>query len=136
MRSFSVVMFVLMTLSWVGCGRGNEPSLGEKAAAAAVRGVHRGQLDSTLGRLERWRLVLERYRIDHGEYPAGASLAEVGDVLVPTYTPRIETQDAWGHAMTYASYGDSYTIVSAGADGAGGTSDDITLEDGTVSGGS
>lgn len=136
MRSLSGVILALMTLSSIGCGRGEEPSTVEKAAAAAVRGVHQGQLDSTWGRLDRWRLVLERYSIDHGEFPAGDSLAGIDDMLVPTYTPRTETRDAWGHTMTYISDGNSYTIVSVGADGAAGTSDDITLEDGTVTGGS
>ncbi|MFQ5701914.1 MAG: type II secretion system protein GspG [Acidobacteriota bacterium] len=135
LRVVALVLLALGGLSLSGCAPGDERSTGEKAAAAAVRGVNRARKDATLGRLERLRAVLERYRIDHGEYPAGDSLAAIGDRLVPQYTPRLETRDSWGNDLSYESSGGSYTIVSSGPDGARGTPDDIRLQDGAVSGG-
>lgn len=119
----------------LGCGRGDDPSVAEEAAGAAVRGVDRARQERTLGRLESLRAALERYRIDHGAYPSGASLDGIGADLVPLYMPRMETLDAWGNPLSYAASGDSYTIVSAGDDGRSGTPDDLVLRDGAISGG-
>ena len=120
------------TLAVAGCGVTEEPTVGEKAAAAAVRGVDRAKTERTLGHLEGLRFALTRYQIDHGRFPAGASLDALASALTPGYMPRVEPRDAWGNAYTYSSDGQSYTVSSVGEDGAAGTSDDVLLSDGVI----
>jgi len=117
------------------CGRGNEPSVAEEAAAAAVRGVDRARHERTLNRLEQFRTALARYAIDHeGSLPEGSSLAGITTQLSPRYLPLMEPQDAWGGVMSYSSDGRTYAIVSAGPDGRMGSGDDVTLRDGAIAG--
>jgi hypothetical protein len=129
-------ILVTGTLS-TGCNRGREPSTGDKVAAAAANRLDRARKERTLGKLEALRTVLTRYAIDHdGALPEGSSLAGVSAELAPRYMPLLESEDAWGNIMSYASDGKTYSVVSSGPDGVSGTADDITLRDGAVSGGS
>ena len=132
--SFSFI--VLSSLSATACDRGREPTTAEEAAAAAGRGLERATKERTLNRLEQLRVVLTRYALDHdGSAPEGSSLAAISAELSPQYIPRLDADDAWGATMTYSSNGRSYSIVSAGPDGALGTEDDLSLRDGTITGG-
>ncbi len=118
------------------CDRPREPTVAEEAAAAAARGVDRAHRERTLNRLEQIRTALARYAIDHdGVFPEGSSLPGISGELSPTYTPLLESEDAWGNTMTYASDGRTYSVVSAGPDGESGTGDDLSLRDGAIAGG-
>ena len=129
-------LLLALCLSPAACDRGKEPSTAEEAAAAAARGLDRARKERTLNRLENLRTALTRYAIDHeGSLPEGSSLAAISGELSPLYLPILEADDAWGTTMTYSSDGRTYSIVSAGPDMASGTEDDITLRDGSVSGG-
>ncbi len=130
-----MTMALLLAALLPACGRGDDPSVAEEAAAAAARGVDQAKQERTLGRLEALRGALERYRIDHGSYPAGGSLDAIGPALSPLYLPRLESLDAWGNPMSYAATDDSYTVISAGDDGRAGTPDDLVMRDGAISGG-
>jgi hypothetical protein len=120
-----------LTLACGGAPEEGESTKGvvEEAADAAVRGIDRAHQERTLGILEGLRLALERQQIDTGSYPVGSSLDGISRELA-LLLPRVETRDAWRNTMTYSSDGSTYTIISAGEDGAFGTEDDITLHDG------
>jgi len=139
-RRFFIRVLPLLLLSiplFAGCGRGQEPSTAEKAVAGAARGLDRAHKERTLGILEGLRVALTRYSIDHdGVFPEGSSLAAISAELSPRYLPLVESEDAWGNTMTYASDGRSYSVVSSGPDGVSGTADDLSLRDGALAGGS
>lgn len=131
-----VLSLALVSALHAGCGSGREPSTAEEAAAAAGRGLDKAAKERTLNRLEQLRTALSQYAIDHdGSAPEGSSLAAISAELAPRYLPRLEADDAWGATMTYSSNGRSYSIVSAGPDGASGTDDDLSLRDNTIHGG-
>ena len=133
-RCWTVILLSALCIS--ACDRGREPSTAEEAVAAAGRGLERATKARTLNRLEQLRVALTRYALDHdGSAPEGSSLAAISAELSPRYLPRLDAEDAWGATMTYSSNGHSYSIVSAGPDGATGTEDDLSLRDGAISGG-
>jgi len=128
--------FVLLFLPLAGCSRAPGPSAGEQAAVAAGEGLDRARNERTLNQLEQFRTALARYAIDHdGLFPEGSSLSGISGELAPGYTPIVAAEDAWGHTMTYASDGRTYSVVSAGPDGTSGTGDDIALRDGSITAG-
>ena len=135
----ATLAFLFIPLSGLfiaACDRGREPTTAEEAAAAAGRGLDKASKERTLNRLEQLRVALTRYAIDHdGSAPEGSSLAAISAELSPRYLPRLDADDAWGATMTYSSNGHSYSVVSAGPDGATGTDDDLSLRDGVISGG-
>jgi hypothetical protein len=131
LSAYRAISFFLLLIA-CGCGMGQEPSVGEKAAAAAVRGVDRAKTERTLGHLEAIRFAMTRYQIDQGGYPEGGSFDALAGALTPRYMPRVEPRDAWGHSYSYSSDGSTYTVSSPGEDGAAGTEDDVTLSDGVV----
>jgi len=62
--------------------------------------------------------AIEAYAIDHESYPVGTSLAAIVGTIEPIYVSKAPTRDAWGHDYLYTCKdGQSYTIVSTGADG-------------------
>lgn len=135
-KALALSFILLSGLSLAACDRGREPSTAEEAAAAAGRGLDKAARERTLNRLEQLRTALTQYAIDHdGSAPEGSSLAAISAELSPRYLPRLEADDAWGATMTYSSNGRSYSIVSAGPDGATGTEDDLSLRDGAIFGG-
>jgi len=134
--ALGLVVILLPAFFTAACDRGREPTTAEEAAAAAGRGLDRATRERTLNRLEQLRVALTRYALDHdGSAPEGSSLAAISAELSPRYIPRLEADDAWGATMTYSSNGRSYSIVSAGPDGATGTEDDLSLRDGAIAGG-
>lgn len=136
MTALEIALILLSSLSITACDRGREPTTAEEAVAAAGRGLDRATKERTLNRLEQLRVALTRYALDHdGSAPEGSSLAAVSAELSPRYLPRLEAEDAWGATMTYSSNGRSYSVVSAGPDGATGTEDDLALRDGAITGG-
>lgn len=126
------VLVLIGTLALTACGPTEKPTVGEKAAAAAVRGVDRAKVERTLGHLEGYRFALTRYEVDQGGFPQGSSMDDLASALVPGYMPRLDRQDAWGSPYAYSSDGVGYTIASAGEDGSAGTADDVVLRDGVI----
>jgi hypothetical protein len=63
--------------------------------------------------------ALEAYAKDRDSYPSGASFSVIIASIQPNYIRKAPTRDAWGHDFYYAAGpdGQSYTLVSAGADG-------------------
>ena len=131
-RAPIIQVAVVFLVAIAGCDRGGEPSVAEEAVAAAARGIDRASKERTLNRLEQLRLALDRYAVDHGDYPRGSSLGAIGGDL-SLYLPLLEPKDAWGNTMSFQSDGSTYTIVSSGPDGRGGTQDDIVMRDGAIS---
>jgi type II secretory pathway pseudopilin PulG len=62
--------------------------------------------------------AIEAYAIDHGRYPAAHSMAEMKDLVQPTYIKTTPLADAWGTEFRYVPTpdGKSYQLVSAGSD--------------------
>ena len=135
-RASLVALTALVFQVTAGCDRHKEPPASEQLAAAAANRIDRARLERTLGKLESLRTVLTRYAIDHdGSSPEGSSLAGISAELSPRYMPIVESEDAWGNTMSYASDGRTYSVVSSGPDGVSGSGDDISLRDGAVTGG-
>ena len=124
-----LTVLVALPLALACGGDDDKKGVVEEAADAAVRGIDRARQERTLSMMETLRLALERYQMDSGSYPAGSSLSGISGKL-SMLLPRVETRDSYGNTMSYSSDGSTYRIVSAGEDGAFGTGDDITLQDG------
>jgi hypothetical protein len=66
--------------------------------------------------------ALESFRSLRGHYPVGSDSPALAEALVPEHLPagRFAAEDAWGWPWRYRGndVGSSYTLVSAGADGA------------------
>lgn len=92
------------------------------------------QISVTIALMAEAASALERYKAANGGYPEGEN-AEALLALVPDFTD-VEgpVTDAWDAPFSYDSNGDSYTIISNGADKTAGTRDDIILHDGNFVG--
>jgi len=74
---------------------------------------------------------LDKYRAaNNGSLPNARDIVALTDVLHPSYIVELIREDAWGHPIVYELAGSSaFRLISAGADGRRGTSDDIIVED-------
>jgi len=123
-----VAAVVLIGLAF-GCGR-----TGEEYAVQVVRAVDQGKVTATRGDMETIGRALEAVTVDRGGYPAGSTIQDAMAAIVPTQMRLAVTADAWGRPLEYRSDGRTYTLASAGADGAAGTDDDLVLSDGRFAG--
>lgn len=74
------------------------------------------------GDLERIKIALEEYKVDHGKYvPAGSPLSGLTN-----YVSDLRFSDPWTRAYNYTFIGNSqFRLWSTGPDGVNGTADDI-----------
>lgn len=71
---------------------------------------------------------LKKYKEARGTYPEVPDVVQLTDILVPAYMSEVIRYDAWNHQLIYRIIGsDSFQLLSPGADGSLGTSDDIVL---------
>ena len=71
----------------------------------------------TLQDMKSWMIVFDAYKLDHKEYPHVATLEEARAIGEPVYMRHAPMNDAWGHPYRIEADGQTYRIVSAGADG-------------------
>ena len=122
--AIGVVAVGLIALAF-GCGK-----TGEQYAVQVVRAVDQGKVTATRSDMETIGRALEAVTVDRGGYPAGSTIQDAMAAIVPTRMRLAVTADAWGRSLEYRSDGRTYTLTSAGSDGADGTDDDLVLSDG------
>jgi len=71
----------------------------------------------TMGDMESWRLCFAAYKQDHGKYPELKSVEDAKAAFEPIYIAQLPMTDAWGRPYAVQANANSYTLVSAGADG-------------------
>jgi type II secretion system (T2SS) protein G len=71
---------------------------------------------------------LRKFKEKTGKYPEAQNIVKLTDILFPAYTPEIIRYDAWNRELIFNSTSSgSFELLSLGADGVRGTSDDIVL---------
>jgi hypothetical protein len=71
----------------------------------------------TMGDMVSWRICFAAYKQDHGKYPEAKSAEEAKTAFEPVYIAHLPMTDTWGNAYAVDSNANSFTVVSAGADG-------------------
>jgi hypothetical protein len=71
----------------------------------------------TMHDMKSWMIVFDAYKLDHKEYPHVATPEEARAIAEPVYIRRAPMTDAWGHPYRIEADGQTFRIVSAGADG-------------------
>jgi len=71
----------------------------------------------TMHDMNSWRICFAAYKYSHEKYPEAKSASEVKAALEPAYIAHLPMTDAWGHPYIVESNANSFTVVSAGADG-------------------
>jgi hypothetical protein len=70
---------------------------------------------------------ITEYRRTNNALPNAANIVELTNVLHPQYMSDLVRTDAWGNTIDYEVTGSAFRLVSRGADGIRGTTDDIVL---------
>jgi len=97
---------------------------------SALKYIERARVSACRNQIEMFRLALQSYHLDCGQYPSEAQglkalwekpiLAPVPPLWEGPYTDRQIPKDTWGNSYIYKNPGDKnlpFTIVSYGADG-------------------
>ena len=71
----------------------------------------------TMSDMVSWRICFAAYKQDHGKFPEVKSAEEAKAAFEPIYVAHLPMTDAWGRAYAVESNANSFTVVSAGADG-------------------
>jgi len=100
-------------------------------AKGLVRGIDRGKSDRAEADLSNARRALEQYAADSSGYPEAGSCAELIAKL-PSRGPSLPEKDPWGNPYDCRTTPTSYSIRSAGQDGALNTGDDVVAEGGAA----
>ena len=92
--------------------------------------VNEGRRKTTSQSLQQLAEAVDKYRAaNNGSLPNARDLVALTDVLHPSYMSVLIREDAWGHPIVYEVVGNSaFRLISAGADGRRGTSDDVIIE--------
>lgn len=87
------------------------------------RGMQRGKERRTMSDLRSIGAAVESYQVDHGFPPdvpdaprGGLELEALARALEPTFIKHLPRRDAWGSPIQWFRAGDSYRLVSVGAD--------------------
>ena len=126
--TFGFAALLMIGLAF-GCGK-----TGEEYAGHVVHAVDQGKVMATRSDMETIGRALEAARVDQAGYPAGSTIQDAMARVVPVQMRLAVTTDAWGRPFEYRSDGQTYTLTSAGNDGATGTDDDLVLTDGRFTG--
>jgi hypothetical protein len=71
------------------------------------------------------------YESKNGGLPNARDIVALTDILHPNYMNVLVREDGWGNPIIYEVIGGStFRLISPGADGRRGTSDDIVVENG------
>jgi general secretion pathway protein G len=82
------------------------------------------RIKAAKGDIASYNTAIDLYALDHNDkLPASLSDLVSGK---RTYVKELN-KDPWGTPYVYTAKGSTYTIISAGRDGAPGTEDDVTL---------
>jgi hypothetical protein len=81
---------------------------------------------ATLSDLCSMATAIERFAVDHGEFPAAGTIDALDKPLVPRYLDRLPRQDGWGNEFSVDVEPTQYTIASCGKGAAGGCTPALT----------
>jgi hypothetical protein len=89
--------------------------------------VNESRRRTTLEGMQKLASGIAAYRQSTGAVPNATEIVGLTNLLHPLYMSDLVRQDAWGRAIHFEVSGTSYRLISFGADGMRGTSDDIVL---------
>jgi hypothetical protein len=95
--------------------------------------INEGRRRDTVASLQKVAAGIDGYRKTTGSMPAARDIVGLTDILHPLYMNELVREDGWGEPINFEVTGmSSFRLVSKGADGIPGTTDDIVV-DGTAS---
>ena len=77
--------------------------------------------------LQKLSAGITAYRVGTGVLPNATEIVGLTNLLHPLYMMELVRVDAWGRPIHYEVSGTGYRLISFGADGIRGTSDDVVL---------
>ncbi|HLH31886.1 MAG TPA: type II secretion system protein GspG [Terriglobia bacterium] len=93
--------------------------------------IDEGRKRTTSQSIQQLATGIEKYRSTNGALPNARDIVTLTDILHPSYMQTLVREDGWGNPIIYeVTGGTTFRLVSKGADGRLGTSDDIVVENG------
>jgi hypothetical protein len=92
--------------------------------------INDGRRRTTSQSMQQLTDAIEKYRSANGSLPTSKDIVTLTDQLYPRYMNMLVREDGWGHPFIYEVTGNSFRLVSGGADGRPGTADDVVVQDG------
>jgi hypothetical protein len=89
--------------------------------------INEGRRRETTTLMEKLVNGIDNYRRITGSAPQAVDIVQLTNVLHPQYMADLIRSDGWGHPIAYEVTGGTFHLISNGADGVRGTSDDIVL---------
>ena len=91
------------------------------ASPDSLNAVDRAKQKRTMADMRAIGAAIEAYSVDNYVYPIAATAATLRFSLEPRYINPMPQTDGWGNAFQVSSVPSTYTLYSAGKDGAGST---------------
>jgi len=99
------------------------------AGVSLVNGFEKARQRSTMADMRSIAAAIGSYSVDFDGPPAGGTIRELSNCMVPTFISVVPPNDHWGHPYAYSGDGvSSYTLESFGRDGVSG--DDVSQSTG------
>ncbi len=93
--------------------------------------INEGRRRTTVQAMQNLSAAVEKYRTTNGALPKAGDIVSLTDLLHPSYISVLVREDGWGNPLVYQASGDAnFRLLSRGADGREGTTDDIVFENG------
>jgi len=92
--------------------------------------INEGRRRTTSQSMQQLTDGIENYPSANGSLPTSKDIVTLTDQLYPRYMNVLVREDGWGRPFIYEVTGNSFRLVSAGADGRPGTADDVVVQDG------
>jgi type II secretion system (T2SS) protein G len=90
--------------------------------------INEGRRRTTTERMQQLAAGIEKYRSGTGNLPSMRDIVALTDILYPAYMSMLVREDGWGNPILFEVSGNTYRLISRGADGRRGTNDDIVVE--------
>jgi len=92
-----------------------------------IAAVNESRRRTTLESMQKLSAGITAYRVGTGVLPNATEIVGLTNLLHPLYMMELVRLDAWGRPTHYEVSGTGYRLISFGADGIRGTSDDVVL---------
>ncbi|HLQ78551.1 MAG TPA: type II secretion system protein GspG [Terriglobia bacterium] len=93
-----------------------------------IASVNENRKRVTMDSLQKLSIGIASFRQKNGSAPAATDITGLTDILHPTYMTDLVRTDAWNRPIYYERSGNTFRLLSYGADGIRGTADDVTLQ--------
>jgi len=90
--------------------------------------INEGRKRTTAEAMQQIGAGIEKYRSANGNIPSARDIVALTDILYPTYMSMLVREDGWGNSIIFEVSGNTYRLISRGADGRIGTADDIIVQ--------